>query len=134
MNKYEKSKIYKIVCNITGEIYFGSTTETHLCKRLAKHRNSFKRYKEGKYHFNSSFPIIERGDYNVVLVELCNFKSKDELFKRERDYIENNKCVNRIIPISNLTKKERKKVYDTNSKDKNAEYHFLKKLLKRLNL
>lgn len=35
-NKYEHSKIYKIVCNITNEIYIGSTyNELHT--RLSNH-------------------------------------------------------------------------------------------------
>ena len=32
-NKYTNSKIYKIICNITGDTYYGSTYQT-LPKRL----------------------------------------------------------------------------------------------------
>ena len=133
-NKYQNSKIYKIVCNITGEVYFGATTEKFLCSRIAKHRNSFKRYKDGKYPFNSSFQILERGNYNIILIENFNCNSKDELFKKERDYIENNECVNRLIPIARMTQQERKKIYDYNNKDDNYEKHVLRKLLKKLDL
>ena len=38
-NKYQEGKIYKIVCNITGEVYYGSTIEKYLSSRLAKHKN-----------------------------------------------------------------------------------------------
>ena len=38
MNKYQEGKIYKIVCNITGEIYIGSTIKT-LNDRLTINKN-----------------------------------------------------------------------------------------------
>ncbi len=38
---YKNSKIYRIVCNETGETYIGSTTQT-LTKRLSKHKENFK--------------------------------------------------------------------------------------------
>ena len=37
MVNYQLSKIYKIVCNITGKIYIGSTTKKYLAERLAQH-------------------------------------------------------------------------------------------------
>jgi predicted GIY-YIG superfamily endonuclease len=42
MNKYQQGKIYKIVCNETGDIYIGSTIEPTLARRLAKHVAKYK--------------------------------------------------------------------------------------------
>ena len=98
MEKYLNAKIYKIVCNITSEIYYGSTCEKTIARRLAQHVASFKRFKAGKHNFITSFRIIERGDYDAVLVENCECTNRDELHKRERFYIENNECVNKCVP------------------------------------
>jgi len=38
-NKYLKGKIYKVVCNITGEMYIGSTV-LRLSQRLYVHKHS----------------------------------------------------------------------------------------------
>jgi hypothetical protein len=63
-----KSKIYKIVCNITGLIYIGSTSQT-LNQRLQDHRRSYNRYLNKKTTFISSFKIIENNNYDIILVE-----------------------------------------------------------------
>lgn len=99
--KYSRGKIYKIVCNKTGKCYIGSTCEQRLCCRINKHRECFKRYNKGTYHFVSSFEIFENDDYDIVLVENYACNSKDELHSRERFWIENTQnCVNRSKGIS----------------------------------
>jgi len=72
---YKNGKIYKIVCNITGQVYIGSCITT-LVKRLSNHKS--------KGNKCSSSQIISRGDYVIVLIEAFPCESKDELFKRER--------------------------------------------------
>ena len=51
MPDYNLAKIYKIVCNITGQQYIGSTCEPALARRLAGHVRSFKQFKNGKFSF-----------------------------------------------------------------------------------
>jgi Uri superfamily endonuclease len=97
MPDYSRGKIYKIVCNETGLIYVGSTCEPTLARRLAKHVKNFKSWKKDKTNFVTSFKIIENSNYDIVLLESCPCESKDELYKRERYYIENLECVNKII-------------------------------------
>jgi len=128
MVKYNNGKIYKIVCNITGEIYIGSTCEPTLARRLGGHRYYFKRWKEGinKIH-TRSFAIIERGDFNIVLIENVNCETKDELLKRERYHIETNICINKVIPLRTdaeyrLEHKEEFKQYRLDNKEHLAEY------------
>jgi hypothetical protein len=96
MVNYAESKIYKIVGS--GLTYYGSSCAPTLAKRLAQHVDDYKRYKNGKYGYTTSFNIIELGDYTIVLVEKFPCESKDELHARERFYIENNDCVNKRIP------------------------------------
>ena len=96
-NKYENGKIYRIVCNITGLQYYGSTCAT-LEKRLIGHKNDYN-YRMNENASNmTSFKIIENGNYEILLVELFPCNSKDELLKREGFYIKNNVCVNKVLP------------------------------------
>ena len=122
MPDYSKSKIYKIVCNETGETYYGSTTVL-LSQRIGKHR---------LYTGCSSWCIIERGNYDYSLIEEFPCESKEQLHKRERWYIENNDCVN--VRVEGRTQKEyqnankekiqeRKKQYYQANKEKIQEYY-----------
>ena len=98
MVNYANGKIYKIVCNVTGKIYIGSTTKKYLCDRLANHVCKYKMWKDDKREYVSSFAVIDSGSYNIVLIEKYPCTSKDELHRRERHYIESLECVNLAIP------------------------------------
>lgn len=102
MIDYSNSKIYKIVCKTTGKIYIGSTTQKYLSSRLAQHIIQYNGYKENKNTFCTSFIIIKGETYEIVLIEKYPCSSKDELHARERYYIENNECVNKVIPTQTL--------------------------------
>ena len=98
MPDYQNGKIYKIYCNITEEVYYGSTT-VPLCKRMSGHRSNYAICLEGgKRSTCKSFAILGRGDYSYSLVEDCPCNSKEQLFARERFYIQNNYCVNKCVP------------------------------------
>jgi hypothetical protein len=83
MNKYNNGKIYKIVCNITDDVYIGSTTKT-LKYRLERHLDSNCISKD----------IIKNGDYKIELIENYPCNNNNELRKREQYYIDNLKCIN----------------------------------------
>jgi hypothetical protein len=105
MTNYQLGKIYKIVCNTTGLTYYGSTCEPTLARRLAGHLSNYKCWKTGSRKSTlTSYKILENEDYEIVLVEIAPSNSKMELHRRERYYIENNECVNKVTPA--LTKKE----------------------------
>jgi len=106
MPNYQLGKIYKIIDNTTGKVYYGSTIEPTLAKRLAKHTASFKSYKQGKSDICRSYELFENGDYTIILVELFPCDSRDELLMRERFYIDNNECVNKKRPITTIEEKE----------------------------
>ena len=82
MVNYENGKIYKLVCNKTGLVYVGSTCQRLLCKRLSGHVDAFKRWKNGKYNYVTSFKIIENNDYYMELLEPVSCSSFDELAKK----------------------------------------------------
>jgi len=87
--KYDNGKIYKLIDNTNGNVYIGSTVQT-LSKRKSQH-------KEEKNKCMSKF-IIANGDYDIMLIENYPCKSKKQLLSRERYYIENNECINQVIP------------------------------------
>jgi len=139
-NNYSRGKIYKIVCRKTGLQYIGSTTEPTLARRMAGHVRNFKRWKKGKFAFTSSFSVMEENDYYIELVELVPCSSNDELKVRERFHIQNNDCVNKIVPLR--TNKEyyednkeqilekAKEYFQVNKEqilEKHKEYHYTHK-------
>ena len=77
MNKYQNGKIYKLVCDNSPLIYYGSTTDL-LNRRLSKH----------KLQRTCSRELFELGNVSIHLVEEYPCNSKKELESRERIYIE----------------------------------------------
>ena len=141
MNKYTNGKIYRLVCNITGLNYYGSTVQP-LHKRKYEHKQNYELYmknknKEGnKYKLTTSSKIIEGDNYDIILVEDFPCENKKQLETRERYFIENNDCVNKIIPRRTIKEwyadnKEYKlkcmKEYRDMNKDKIKEYRDMNK-------
>ena len=98
MPDYSKGKIYRIVNNENDKVYYGSTTQL-LSKRLHEHRK--------KHNDCMSKNLgVDLKECLIILVEQLECNNKQELLMRERFYIENNECVNKIKPIR--TKEEKK--------------------------
>lgn len=109
MVKYENSKIYKLYNNISNDVYYGSTCSA-LSRRLSEHKSHYKSYTEGKGHYVTSFKLFENNAIvGIVLVENVSVTNKDELHKKEREYIESNECLNKNIP--SRTSQEYNKTY-----------------------
>lgn len=97
MVNYENAKIYKIVCNSTGLVYIGSTTEPTLAHRLSKHIANYKFWlRDNSRNYTSSFRCLENNNYEMVLIESYCCNNKDELHRRERYWTEKYNCVNKI--------------------------------------
>lgn len=115
MPDYKLGKIYKIhVQNAdeTDKIYVGSTCEKYLSKRYSSHINSFNTWLEKKKSYVSVFEIFleEAPEYcQITLLESYPCDNKDQLRARERYYIEQIQCVNKVMPIS--TRKDTEKRY-----------------------
>ncbi len=125
-DRYKNGKIYKLVSDMTDDIYIGSCC-IPLCKRLYKHKVNNEMYKEGKrkHKCSASFLFELGGEVKIILLEEFPTDSKEKLLARERIHIENNKCVNMNLPIVfDDEKKYRKKEYDKtwNSKPEANEW------------
>lgn len=83
--------IYKIECNITREIYIGSTFEPSIARRIVHHRKKTNRC--------ISKQIIDRGDYIYGLLETVTVSSRDELRMKEREWFDKTDCINKNKPF-----------------------------------
>jgi hypothetical protein len=129
MSDFSKAKIYKIVCNVTGFVYIGSTVQK-ISQRLRSHRFDYKKYLDGEYHYVTSFKILENANYEIILIEDYPCERKEELLARERHWIENTVCVNKHIPTRTFKEwshdnkeklDEYRKEYHINNKEKHNE-------------
>ena len=71
MPDYLNGKIYKIVCNITGLVYIGSTAQA-LSQRLQGHKRDFKAHLNQNRNYRTSFKVLENRDFNIILIEDCS--------------------------------------------------------------
>ena len=99
MSDYSKGQIYK-VCDVGMNMcYIGSTVDK-LYNRMAKHRNHYKKYLEGKHNYIHLFRLFdEYGVYNckIYWIEDYPCNSKKELEAREGHHILITDCVNKRI-------------------------------------
>ena len=96
--KYLNGKIYKLIDNTNGDIYFGSTCKS-LKERLGNHKKHYNKYIKTNVKRTASYDIIKNNDYKIELLENFPCKLKQELLIKEREYIENTKCINILRPI-----------------------------------
>ena len=97
VNRFGNSKVYKIVCRVTGLIYIGSTTQ-ELKKRLMTHTYHYKMYLAGTYAFTTSYKVLENNNYYIKKIKSYNFENNNELLEKEGYWIRKYLCVNKIIP------------------------------------
>jgi len=97
MPNYLKGKIYKLICDDPELVYYGSTTQKYLSKRLGQHRELKCSSKE----------MFLYGNVKIILIENYPCSSRDELVARERWFIENNNCINKRV-VGRTTKEYRK--------------------------
>ena len=121
---YKNGKIYKIepICDHDeGDVYIGSTTKEYLSQRMTAHRSGYNCFKRGtRKHKLMSYDLFEKygvSNCDIILLELVEANSKDELHKREAHYIRTMKCVNRFIPLR--TEREYKQEHKEEISQKN---------------
>ena len=94
-----KGTVYSIKCRTTGEQYIGSTCK-HVEYRLEQHRQNGNKTR--------SRAIIDRNNFELVILEEVLCDSIPELLYRERHFIESeSNVVNKSRPI--ISESERKK-------------------------
>jgi hypothetical protein len=109
--------IYKIICNITGECYFGKSNQSKKWRRFNDHTC--------KSNECSSRQIIDRGNYNFVVLE--DNIEEGELLEREHYYITNFECVNIHIPYLTTDDRRVRTLKAQNKKyNKNEEFRLKK--------
>jgi hypothetical protein len=129
MVNYSDGKIYKIEPiqdHDEGDVYFGSTTKPLLCQRFATHKTEYKRFKENKTQFVTSFDLFDKYGFEncqIILLELVNATSKDELIAREAYFIRNFKCINKIIPDRTRSEYLKTDTIIESMKEKRTEYY-----------
>lgn len=124
--------IYKIIPNIDnyddGDVYYGSFNKGDINQRFSEHKSRYKRYiNETSSDYCHSFKIFDK--YNIEnctikIIEniICN--NLEELKWKEREYIDNNNCVNKNKPITTKDeKKENTKNYNKEYYENNKEYY-----------
>jgi len=124
--KYENGKIYKIIGNVpTDPCYVGSTTKDYLSQRMAKHIDSYRSWKNGKRGKAMSFDMFDKygvENCKIILLEIVEAKTKDELRQREQYYIDKLQCVNKIKAyLSTEDRKQRDKQYKKTWFDANKD-------------
>ena len=91
MVNYSEGKIYKVVCDETDYVYYGSTVQK-LSRRLQHHKS----------HTDSKiFNMMTKP--KIYLVEDYPCERKEQLLRQERFYIESNECINRNIPTRTVS-------------------------------
>ena len=138
MVNYHNGKIYKIVSDSEpNKVYIGSTTQ-QLSKRLGGHVSDYICFLNGKHHFVTSFDLLKNNDYQILLIENVSCENREELHKKEGEWIKKYKnnddleeCINKCIV--GRTSKEyyndnreavliQKKIYQEKNKDKIQQY------------
>ena len=105
-NIYEKSKIYKLVCD-TPYYYIGATTNS-LPKRLSAHKQDAIKNPERKVYkyFNS----IKWGNVKIILIKSISCQDVYELKKEEdsiiREHLNNEFCLNSVNAFNTIENNE----------------------------
>lgn len=126
MARYEKGKIYKLVCDNTDKIYIGSTIK-RLCERMADHRSQHRR---GTKNMCRSSELFDQGAVNIELIEEFPSNSKRELTEREQYWIDHfgDLCVNNKNPGNKWTKEVQAEYIKQYRREKWADIYAKRKL------
>jgi len=121
-----QGKIYKIVCNTTGNIYIGSTIKD-LKYRLTRHLNDYVSFnnKIKGVTYRTSFEIFKNNNYQIELIENFPCYSQYFLRRREGEYQRNLECVNKFIAgrTGKELSKDKGKAYQCEKTQKYREQH-----------
>ena len=134
MPDYQKGKIYKLWSPSKNLVYYGSTTQS-ISQRLTDH---IKRKRYNKQRQYTSNIILDCEDYKIEVIEECPCNNRQQLERKEGEYIKANECVNKYVAgrtdkewrednrqhLLNFDRKRSKKRWET-KKQNNAIYKWL---------
>ena len=130
LNRYNNSKVYKLINTVDDTFYIGSTC-TSLSKRLNKHKTVAKRDVCKSTRLYSHLNKIGVENVKIILINEFYLDNKEQLLREENNYIEMYKsdtnCLNSIRAYrSTENRKEMKKrIYEKNKEtilEKRKEY------------
>lgn len=109
-------KIYILTSKLTEKCYIGSTTYPYLSQRFNTHRVDFK---EGTKDYQGLFGYDKEGkliEPDITLLEDVNCKTREELNKREQEWIEvyEDLCINKKRAY--VTEEQRKEMFNAGVK------------------
>jgi hypothetical protein len=90
-------RIYRISAPTFEQVYVGST-KTTLAARLGRHRSDYRGYLRGKYHYVSSFQVLEHPDATIDLLEEAEYHDVQQFREREAYWIQRLPSCNRSTP------------------------------------
>ena len=112
-------RIYKISCDETEYVYIGSTDKP-LKERLEQHKRDYKKWKNNKFNYISSFEIVKYSSAKIELVDVVLYRTRDELLNTERIYmLAFSPVANQRMPTRT---KEEKRVYQKKYREENKEH------------
>ena len=120
MPNYQESKIYNINNTVNDEIHIGSTTRKS-SQRMADHRKTCNIEKHEHLPIYKAFMELSVENFFIELIEKCPCDDKEELRKKEGEYIRQLKpSLNKFI--AGRTNKEWVSDNKEHSKQQQKEY------------
>jgi len=122
---YKNGRIYKILNYIDDDIYVGSTCQP-LSKRMAKHRSSINSTTKGHRALYAKMRELGVEQFYIELIEECPCDNKEQLHKREGEFIREFGTLNHLISGRSIKEwlqdnhehcKERNKQYKEDNKE-----------------
>ena len=86
MPNYQEGKIYKVSNTVNDEIYIGSKTRK-LSQRMAEHRKTGNIKRHEHLPIYKAFMEFSVENFFIELIEKCPCNDKEELRKKEGEYI-----------------------------------------------
>jgi hypothetical protein len=112
---FDTAYIYKISGG--GLTYYGSTKNPK--SRKNAHKTAFNQFMKGDYSkYITSAEVYKTGCADFEIIETLTNISKIDLQKKEREYITNNDCVNKNIPVMC---DDYKRIYNENYNKENRQ-------------
>lgn len=116
MVNYQQGKIYKIVNNVTDDIYIGSTSKKTLAQRMSLHRFCVNKHPNLKIYKCMNEIGVE--NFKIILLESFPCETKDELRAREDKWICDMKPTLNTIRACRSSKE-----YYVDNKEKFSDYY-----------
>jgi hypothetical protein len=88
---------------------------------MSKHKSDYKRYIAGHFTYMTSFEIIKNPGYTSSIIEEFKQITKQDLEAKESEYIQKNKCVNKMKLLTEQEKPEHYKKYHDNYRKLNKD-------------